>query len=90
MPTTSPAPVRTFSRQYCGECLAVHWVEEVTRSRFVCHGVYFTPKDTETHYTRWRHGTIEMVEKAHSAPDVVTDWMFVEVEHENPEEIQDW
>ena len=92
MSHSNPSPVRVFVRQYCDECITVHWMEEITRHRLTCHGRHFIPKNSETHYTRWRYGTIELIEKAHSAPDV-TDWMFAEVERlerEHPEEFQDW
>lgn len=87
MPTYSP--VRVFSRQYCGECLTVHWMEEVTRTRFVCHGRYYTPRETPTHYTRWRAGTIELCEKIGGGQDVINDWFFAE-QVEEAEEIQKW
>ena len=89
MSPSNPSPVRVFSRQYCGECLAVHWVEEVTRTRFVCHGLYFVPQDTDSHYTRWRNGTIELCEKFTNAP-CITDWIFAEQIEEREEVDQDW
>jgi len=85
MQTNNPAPVRVFSRQFCEDCISVHWMEEVTKNRVVCHGRHFIPRDSQTHFTRWYAGTIELVEKAHTAPDIVTDWMFAEVEERDPD-----
>lgn len=42
-----------FERDYCNECLCVHWVEKQGFGRsekIICHGEKFTIQDSITHY----------------------------------------
>lgn len=79
-----------YERQYCDECMCVHWVQAVNRNHYVCHGVGFIPKDTATHYTRWRSAGIELVEKV-GVLQPVSDWLFAGPQEREPiDQNQDW
>ena len=65
-----------FFREYCLQCDAVHWVEITPARRQVCHGRNYFPKNDTEHFTRWRAGGIEIVEKAPRA--VSLDFQFLE------------
>lgn len=80
-----------FEKRYCDDCMVAHWVQIIGRDKQVCHGKDHMPKESPTHYTRWRHGGIELCEKV-SARAVTTDWIFAEPveERETVEVEQDW
>lgn len=39
-----------------------HWVE-IIAGREICQGETFTPREDATHYTRWKAGGLELLEK---------------------------
>lgn len=70
-----------YFRRYCLKCDAVHWVEilPIMKETQICHGKNFMPRETATHYTRWRNGGIELCEKISAQPAALPlDWQFME------------
>lgn len=58
-----PEAVTRWEKQYCDNCMCDHWVQVVRRGGVVCHGSGYMPRNTVTHYTRWRSGGIEVCAK---------------------------
>lgn len=71
-----------FEKQYCLDCMCEHWVEVIRKStgwEEICHGEEFKPADSATHYTQWRAGGIELVEKAITSNiKLPIDWQMAE------------
>lgn len=68
-----------FYREFCPDCMRVHWVEITEARRVICHGENYFPKETATHYTRWKAGGIELCEKVSAKPATLPlDWQFLE------------
>lgn len=65
-----------YFREYCLECNAVHWVEITPARRQVCHGRHYFPQNDATHFTRWKAGGIELIEKAPRA--LPLEWQMAE------------
>ena len=72
-----PEALIRFEKRYCDLCMCEHWVQVVRYGNQVCHGEHYTPKNTETHYTRWRAGGIEVVAKISTA-QMSLDWQMRE------------
>ncbi len=71
--------ITRFYREYCEKCARVHWVEVTEARRTICHGENFMPRETPTHYTRWRNGGIELCEKVSAQPAALPlDWQFMQ------------
>jgi len=57
-----------FFKEYCLKCDCIHWVEITPARRAICHGEAFFPRETATHYTRWRNGGVELCERISARP----------------------
>jgi hypothetical protein len=73
-----------FYKEFCYQCGRVHWVEITPARRVICHGETYFPKETATHYTRWRNGGIELCEQV-SARRVDPAWQMAQEANERAE-----
>ena len=73
-----------YFREYCHECIDVHWVEITEARRVICHGKNFFPKETPTHYTRWRNGGIDLVPRTPKSKAAL-EWQLAQEAREEAE-----
>lgn len=74
-----------FEKLYCDECWCAHWVEVTESRKEICHGKDYLPKESATHYTRWKAGGIELVQKSPRQNIKALDWQMAKVAFEDHE-----
>ncbi len=84
--------IQYFERDYCDDCMDIHWVELTRYRKIICHGHNYIPHDTATHYTRRMGRGVEIVPytRPRSMP---LDWqltMQLADQRETIDQNQDW